>query len=298
MTHKATLSAIITGPPPGFERPRPESGETLAHLVIRCFPEQWRGLLADMSRDLAVPHSTIEQLLAGKLDVEDLTVRSKVEDFINNRLPGHVRTIKSLAELHGELGQAIGGFDLPQILWPSERYAAGETAGQAYAKARGVEVLFSAAGWAEPFDLIPLLPFIKGQFAWLVPLGSRLEPFAVAMQLNRTLRMFASDPALSLYFDGLYSIIYRVSALTEVTGHPDHLPHDPDRITRLLEDAGYKVTGADPPVPFCHLEAMYGGKQQTTHRNGVSLPAARRWWQSLFDKARHNSEAGHQQERG
>ena len=127
MTHKATLSAIITGPPPGFERPRPRSGETLAHLVIRSFPEQWQGFVSDMRRDLAVPPLIIEQLLAGNLNTEDPTVRSKIEDFINNRLPGHVRTIKALAELHGELGQAIGGFDLPQIIWPSVLYCSVES---------------------------------------------------------------------------------------------------------------------------------------------------------------------------
>lgn len=296
MTHKATLSAIITCHPPGFERPKPRPGETLAHLVIRSFPEQWRGFVAEIRSDLAVPPSTIEQLLAGNLNAEDLTVRSKVEDFINNRLPGHVRTIKALAELHGELGQAIGGFDLSQIMWPSQRYAAGETAGQAYAKVRGVQVILSPAQAIEPLDLIPLVPFIKGQFAWLVPVGSRLEPFVVAIQLNRTLRMFASDQELAMYFDGLYSTIYRLSVLTELAERGERLSPDPGQNARLLEAAGYKAISVDPPLPFCHLESLYGGRQEPAHRNGISLPAAKRWWQSLFDRPRQNQTTPHQQE--
>jgi hypothetical protein len=109
--------------------------------------------------------------------------------------------------------------------------------------------------------------------------------------------MFSSDQALAMYFDGLYSIIYRVSALADVTDQCEHLLPDPVLNSHLLEEAGYKVTGADPPVPFCHLESMYGGRQESGHRNGISLPSARRWWQSLFDKSRHNSETDHQQER-
>jgi hypothetical protein len=298
MTHKASLSAIITAHPPGFERPKPQPGETLAHLVLRNFPEQWRGFVAEMRTDLAVPPSTIEQLMAGNLSADDFTVRGKIEDFINNRLPGHVRTIKALAELHGELGQAIGGFDLSQITWPSERFAGGETAGQAYAKVRGIQVILSPAEAIEPLDLIPLLPLIKGQFVWQVPIGSRLEPFVVAIQINRTLRSFASDQTLAMYFDGLYSTIYRLSALADLAERGEQLWSDPFRNARLLHQAGYKAISVDPPIPFCHLESLYGGRQESTQRNGISLPAAKRWWQSLFDRPRQGSDTGHQQEQG
>jgi len=297
MTYKASLSAIITGHPPGFERPRPEPGETLAHVVIRNFPEQWRSFVDEMRDGFSVPLSTSEQLLAGRLDAADLTVRAKIEDFINNRLPGYVRTIKALAELQGELGQAIGGFGLQQILWPLERHSGGETAGQVYAKTRGVEVISLPAGSQGPLELVPLLPFIRGQFAWMVPVGSRIEPFAVAIQLNRTLRMFATDQSLAMYSDGLYSVIYRVGALVELAQRGEKPSAESALNVSLLEAAGYKVLrGADPPIPLCYLEVLYGGKQEPARQNGVSFPAARRWWQNLFDKPRNNSDADHQQE--
>jgi hypothetical protein len=295
MTHRASLSAIITAHPDGFERPIPRPGETLAHLVIRNFPEQWRGFVAEMRGDYAMPARASEQLLAGNLDAADLTVRAKVEDFIINRLPGYARTVKSLAELQGELGEAVGGFKLLQTMWPLERHAAGESAGQAYAKSRGVEVISLAPGSAGLVDLIPLLPVIQGQYAWLVPVGSRLEPFAAAIQLNRTLRMFASDQALGMYFDGLYSVIYRVSVLSELAARGLKVSLDASGNAPLVERAGYKAISVDPPVPFCHLEAFYGGRQGAAPQNSSSHPVARRWWQNLFEKPRHNSDEDHQQ---
>jgi len=296
MTHKASLSAIITGHPPGFERPRPQPGRTLADLVIRNFPAQWRGFVHEISADYSVPVSTTDRILAGDLDAADLTVRPKIEDFMNSHLPGYARTIKALAELQSDLGQAIGGFNLLQIVWPSERRPGGETAGQAYAKLRGVEVIALPAGCETPPDLIPLLPFIKGPFAWVLPIGLRIEPFAVAMQLNRTLRIFATDQSLAMYFDGLYSAIYRLSVLRELMEGRQEVSPDPAEALRLMHQAGYRVMHADPPVPLCHLEALYGGRQEAPHRNGISIPGAKRWWQNLFDKPRQNQTAPHQQD--
>src|SRR5262249_42898256 len=145
-------------------------------------------------------------------------------------------------------------------------------------------------------DLIPLLPSIRGQFAWLVPVGSRLEPFVVAMQLNRTLRMFESDDLLGMYFDGLYSVIYRLNALRELAERGYRVSQDSTLNSRMVSEAGYKVISVDPPVPFCHLEALYGGRQEAARRNGISFPAARRWWQNLFEKPRQDADAGHRQE--
>src|SRR5262249_15544909 len=122
MSHKVSLSAIITSPPKGFERPRTQPGETLAHVVIRNFPEQWRGFVEELRTDYAVPAAACDRLLAGILDAADLTVRAKIEDFISNRLPGYARTIKALVELQGELGQTIGGFRLLQTVWPLEQH--------------------------------------------------------------------------------------------------------------------------------------------------------------------------------
>jgi len=295
MSHKISLSAIITGPPKAFERPRPRPGETLAHVVIRNFPEQWRGFVEELQTDYALPAGSSEQLLAGNFDASDLTVRAKIEDFITNRLPGYARTIKALAELQGELGQTIGGFRLLQTVWPLERHAAGESAGHAYAKTRGVEIISLSPGSAGLVDLIPLLPSIRGQFAWLVPVGSRIEPFVVAMQLNRTLRMFESDDLLGMYSDGLYSVVYRLSVLRELAERGHKVSPDSLLNLRLVSEAGYKVISVDPAVPFCHLEALYGGRQEATRRNGISFPAARRWWHNLFEKPRQDAEAGHRQ---
>jgi len=292
MAQKTSLSAIITGPPLGFERPKPQAGETLAHLVIRHFPEQWRDFLSEMESDIAVPPSTIGALQAGNFDAADLTIRRKIEDFITNRLPGHVRTIRALVELQSQLGQAIGGFDLTQILWPSERRRTGETAGQAYAKTRGVEVILLQA---EPLDLIEVLPFVTGQFAWLVPIGSRLEPFAAAIQINRALKRLATDLALGMYYDGLYSSIYRLSALTHLAENDLKFSPNAGQNAQSLEMAGYRVFTAEPGVALCHLEPQYGGKAESGRRNGGSVPAARRWWHGLFDKSTSSSDESHQQ---
>jgi len=296
MTHKVSLSAIITGPPRGFERPKPQPGETLAHLVIRNFPDQWRGFVEEMRTDYAVPSSTTMHLLEGNLDAADLTVRAKIEDFITYRLPGYARTIKALAELQGDLGLTIGGFKLLQTVWPLERHTAGESAGHAYAKTRGVEVLLLPPGAPGLVDLTRLLGSIRGQFAWLVPVGSRIEPFAVAIQLMRTLRMFESDDALGMYCDGLYSSIYRLNVLRELAERGHKVSPDSNSNSSLIFEAGYKAISADPPVPFCHLEALYGGRQETVHRNGISFPAARKWLQNLFEKPRQDGDSHRQHE--
>jgi hypothetical protein len=245
-----------------------------------------------MRTDYAVPPSTSQRLLTGNLDAADLTVRAKIEDFITNRLPGYARTIKALAELQGDLGRTIGGFKLLQTVWPLERHAAGESAGHAYAKTRGVEVILLPPGSPELVDLTPLLESIRGQFAWLVPIGSRLEPFVAAMQLSRTLRMFESDDSLGMYFDGLYSAIYRLRVLRELAERGRNVSPDASLNYGVILEAGYKATSADPPVPFCHLEALYGGRQEAVHRNGISFPAARRWWQNLFEKPRQDADSG------
>src|SRR5262252_933028 len=296
MTHKVSLSAIITNPPRGFERPRPQPGETLAHLVIRNFPDQWRGFVEEMRTDYAVSLSTSQHLLAGNLDAADLTVRAKIEDFITYRLPGYARTIKALAELQGDLGLTIGGFKLLQTVWPLERHTAGESAGHAYAKTRGVEVISLPPGSPGLVDLTRLLGSIRGQFAWLVPVGSRIEPFGVAIQLMRTLRMFESDDALGMYYDGLYSAIYRLNVLRELSERGRRVSLDASSNSSLIFEAGYKAISADPPLPFCHLEAFYGGRQEA-RRNGISFPAAKRWWQNLFEKPRQdaNSDRRHHQ---
>jgi hypothetical protein len=295
MTHKVSLSAIITNPPRGFVRPRPQPGETLAHLVIRNFPDQWRGFVEEMRTDYAVSLSTSQLLLAGNLDAADLTVRAKIEDFITYRLPGYARTIKALTELQGDLGLTIGGFKLLQTVWPMERHTAGESAGHAYAKTRGVEVISLPPGSPGLVDLTRLLGSIRGQLAWLVPVGSRIEPFGVAIQLMRTLRMFESDDALGMYYDGLYSAIYRLNVLRELAERGRKVSLDASSNSSLIFEAGYKAISADPPLPFCHLEAFYGGRQEA-RRNGISFPAARKWFQNLFEKPRQGADSDRRHE--
>src|SRR5262249_61557759 len=107
---------------------------------------------------------------------------------------------------------------------------------------------------------------------------------------------FESDDLLGMYSDGLYSVVYRLSVLRELAERGQKVSPDSSLNSRLVSEAGYKVISVDPAVPFCHLEALYGGRQEAARRNGISFPAARRGWQNLFDKPRQSTDSGHRQE--
>src|SRR5690349_16646565 len=53
----ATLSALVTGAPPHLRRPKPLPGETIAQMVIRNHPHEWRNFLARMQEVVGISSS-------------------------------------------------------------------------------------------------------------------------------------------------------------------------------------------------------------------------------------------------
>jgi hypothetical protein len=276
-----TLSAIETGFPTYIRRPKPLPGETLGQLVIRNHPQEWRNFVDRLANEKGLSSSTCSRLLDGQLDTQDLRVRHEIEQFMNYRLPGHLRTLKSLADLREQLKKSPI-LNLLEIIWPMQPDPDGNIRHREQAERLGVTVIPAPVGPRE-LDLSTLLPHINGDFMWLVPGGTKFFAMLVAMSLARTIPHLAESEKRAFYGDGGGSFIYKVAVLRELLRRGQPLPANSCEMARVFHENGFELASNKNEI-LCELEKEYGGRDPEEiewlwERNKDKSPS---WWQRLF----------------
>lgn len=277
MTNKITLTALVTGIPPFVHGPQLRDGETRLQFLVRQHPDEWNNLIECMKRDFDVSAHTCNLLRSLNTSaIDDPIVTSKIEQWANHRLPAHYRTLKSLSDLHESLKERpldLMGIDLVQILWPREKNPSGDKSAERVASEMGAEVISLETGINREMDLAHFLPHVKGTYLWLMPGGSRFLAPMIAMSLRRILTYMESNPLVAVYFDGSYSLIYRVSALKEIASKTGIVPLNQQNITNMLREAGYSpCSDRGPECALCEIEQIYGGNYP------FPRPAEKRSW--------------------
>jgi len=90
-----TLTALVSGFPPGLRRPNPLPGETLGQLVIRNHPQEWQNFVERLKNSFHTPEEECLRLRRGDTGVAlDTAAQREFERFMNLRLPSHGRTLR------------------------------------------------------------------------------------------------------------------------------------------------------------------------------------------------------------
>src|SRR5258706_1292401 len=177
----ATLSVLVTGAPPQLRRPKPLPGETMAQMVIRNHPHEWRNFLDRMQEVVGLSSSERARLAkVGPGGVTDSRLQSEVEKFMNHRLPCHGRTIEGLARLRKELDQPLqlimAGFRMVEILWPKQDGPPNDAAADRVAQSLGARVILIPKTASTTLDLFSILNEIHGHYLWIVPGCTKICP--------------------------------------------------------------------------------------------------------------------------
>lgn len=284
---KMTLSAIVTGFPPGVRDPTPLPGETVAQLVIRNHPQEWLNCVELLKREFQVPEDVCSRLRRGDLSAAaDPVTQREIQRWFMMRLPTHGRTLQGLAELRkdmrGQLGQ-LWQLELSEIIWPRPKNPSGDM--EAEKLAESLEVITIGAEQAGPLDLGSLLKHVHGDYLWILPGSSRLDGTLTMMALIRVLRAFQEKPKLALYYDQHYSMIYRTAALRALMASGNTLSAELRENARMLQQAGFELATDDGRL--VKIEPLYGGQDDrfTGKRSpeGRSSPTGRAsWWRRLL----------------
>ncbi len=289
---RATLSVIQGGFPPELRVPKPLPGESLAQLVIRNHPQEWRNCVERLGNDFGVSEAVCARLLRGEVSaVSDEAAQDQIEGFMNFRLPSHGRTLQGLAELREALrAPRLGKFvqiELTEIIWPWQGPPRDPRA-ESLAESLGVIVVDFDTAEAGPIDLESLLDHVHGDFLWVLPGGTRVWGAMAVMALTRVLRTFQERPKMALYSDQHYSQIYRTEALRALLKAGKALSADARENGRLLQEADFGIAADDERMhALAELEPLYGGPPddfpQSLAGGKTSRHTARgSWWRRLL----------------
>jgi len=291
---KITLSAIVTGFPPGLHPPKPLPGETLAQLVIRNHPQEWRNCIERLKKDFHVPEEVCSRLRRGETSAAvDPVTQREIERFMNLRLPSHGRTLQGLAEIREQMLEPGGlsqlwQLELSEIIWPRQKNPSGDQEAEKFAASLGVTVVSIDAEKPGPLDLGYLLKHVHGDFLWILPGGGRLSGPMTMMALIRVLRGFQEKPKLALYSDQCYCMIYRTSALRALMRSGKTPSAELRDNARMLQEAGFELAADnDPSHGLVEIEALYGGQHDPfshmhSSRGVPSQTGRSSWWRRLF----------------
>jgi hypothetical protein len=261
---KITLSAIVTGFPPGVHPPTPLPGETLAQLVVRNHPQEWLNCVERLEREFHIPKEVCSRLRRGEIAAAaDPVTRREIERFMNLRLPSHGRTLQGLADLRKAMREDFLGqmwqLEFSEIIWPRQKNPSGNMETEKFAESLGVIVI--GAEKAGPLDLGSLLKYVHGDYLWILPGGSRLRGTPLTMMaLIHVLRAFQENPKLALYNDPPYCMIYRTAALRALMAAGKALSAELSENARMLQQAGFELAADDDPRSrIVEIEPLYGG---------------------------------------
>jgi hypothetical protein len=255
------LSVIVTGAPSQLRRPTPLPSETLAQLVVRNHPIEWRNFVERMRKEIGLSLAECERLYREvSIDVNDDRLREKILSFVNLRLPTYSRTFEDLVRLKKHLEEpfevVMGSFRIVEVLWPREIDPSGDDSAERAAQSLGARVILFPTGASRVLDLLSLLPEIHGEYVWVLPGCTRITMLA-SLSLLRVKRAFDSRPQCAVYTDNADSFIYRVSALQAVLP----LASSSKDLHLLLKEAGFTpMVDDDDEHVLCELEKEFGGK--------------------------------------
>src|SRR5664279_1257954 len=203
-----TLSAVLTGFPARLTQPRPLQGETIFQMVLRNHSRQWKNTVERLTSDYNLPQSTSDLLQRGRFRIEDLTdgrLQDAIEDFVNDRIPTHGRTMKSIAGLRRQMrdpmAQEMAGFTIVDVIVPREHNSHGDATDENEIKRMGGKVISYPPGSLRTMNLADILPHTTGQFIWFIPGGTQFGFSDVVQCLERIMRTLTSSSGVALYTD-------------------------------------------------------------------------------------------------
>jgi len=283
-----TLSAIVTGNPPGLRSPKPLPGETWVQMIIRNFPDEWQNCIERMNGEFGFSDGVKHQLRKGDLSgVTNPLMQDRIARFVNFQSPTHGRTLYGLADLRNQLRKpdAIGGLNqghpiqLIEILWPHIQIPSRDGKAEQLAKSLDVTIIKDMVPGS--MDVGSLLNYIHGDFVWILPGGSRISSFA-SLLLFRILNFFQENPNLAVFSDMGYCIIIRTEALRMVTANAKRSSSELQNSAKLMKEAGYDAAG-DSIFNLVEIEPLYGGKpiypnENQSKKRHIDQTERTSWW--------------------
>jgi hypothetical protein len=245
-------------------------------FVIRHHGNEWVNFVESETRPGTTTRSVLSAIANGSINPNELdsTLRGRLSDFMNMRLPSHWRTTKCLAELRAHLqapsSQLIDyGFKLTQVLSPHERLPSTDARSRtqpdqlAILEALGAELVLVETGLAREIGLAHHLIRVEGEILWVVAGATYFSPMLAALTLKRLVASFVNEPRFALYSDGAYSFLYRTSALNQLVDDGASLTNDINQHARLLQAAGFRCgTAPNRDHVLGHLEPLFGGEAE------------------------------------
>lgn len=265
---KFTISAMLGAYPPERRLPKPLPGETMAGLVIRNHPDQWKNFLERLASSHTLSKTTVDELNRGNMGIvnSDPSLHAEFERFLNHRLPVYGRTMEGLAQVRNDLkhGDSVfshtSDFEICEVIMPR----AGDPSHESQASKNSVASLGVTTVHVDVdhvgVNYNRLLGSIHGDFFWIVMGGTRIFGPEVIIKLTRIMRSFTSQPQLAMYTDQSYNMIYRMEALRQLDQRGIRISLETRDMARNLSQAGYQATADnDPKMRLSSLEAMFGG---------------------------------------
>jgi hypothetical protein len=290
-----TITAIVTGFPPGLRPPKPLPGETMAQLVIRNHPQEWQNCVERLKNDFHVPEDMCARLQRGDTSAaKDAVTQGEIERFMNLRLPSHGRTLQGLADIREQMSEggglaALWQLKMPEIIWPRPKHPSGDTEAKKFAASLGITVISIDTPWDKqaPLNLGALLEHVHGDYLWILPGGSRLSGPMTIMALIRVLRSFQEKPKLGMYSDQCYCMIYRMKALRALMASGKKLSAELRDNARMLQESGYELAADNDSIHgLVEIESLYGGEhdrfQEMRSAESSRLRSRTAWWRRLL----------------
>lgn len=291
-----TLTAVIAGFPSNLKRPQTLAGETRLQMVVRNNPREWENFGERMQRMYGLPSAQRAKFLSGQeAQINDHQRRrwvAEIQEFMNQHTPNHSRTMSSLAELRDWRPEPplsdIFNFRIVEILFPGQRNPdpKGDDLLEEVTGRYGVKIV-----WRETSDPATapwrpdLLAQVHGEFIWIVPGGTYVDPPFAALGLGNLLRHFKQRPRMAFFWDKRYTSLLRTAAIKEaLAGQGAKIPQAPGLIS-LLRARDYEYS--EQEMPLVALESIYGGERGpgdviVDAVRGSARRNNRTWWQRLL----------------
>lgn len=259
-----SVTALITGIPPFLREPQLRGGESRLQFLIRNYPGEWEIFVEDMKDKFDISAHTYQLLMSADLkisDVGDPIIIPEIQIWAAQRLPTHYRTFKALSGLQKFMQKAPPSpmrVNLTQIIWPRERDPRGDNSDEELASEMGIEVIPMETKANLEMNLADFLPSVQGTFLWIVPGGSLINSTTFALSLQPILSQLGSSSSVAGYFDGAYSLIFRVSVLQEIAKEKSSISLNQGVIAKILQETGYSICGSSMPnSALCEYEEIY-----------------------------------------
>lgn len=286
----ATVTAIVGGFPPNLRRAQPLPGETLLQLAVRNHPREWRNFVESLERDHSLPQSLRATYLRGQIGPAERGWSAQIQEFFNQHLPSHRRTLGCLATLRDALnGPELSGaiaVRIVEIIFPGQRNPkpGAKDPMENIAKELDIKVDWRDPADAEQGILRPsIVAQVHGDFIWIVSGGTYFNEGIAALGLGNLLRQFEERPRMAYCSCKRYSEFFRTSSVKAIAASSGTLPSVTKELVTLIERHGYEWSAVEGSL--AELEPVYGGEEgvsQAISRDIRRGARKRSWWQKLL----------------